>query len=44
MGDSQNQGYILGVPIIRIRVLWSLFGGPNIVGNYHANKERLFLR
>ena len=31
---AQNEACLLGVPIIRIIVLWGLCGGPHILGNY----------
>ena len=35
LGVSQNQGYLLGVPIMRIFVFWGHIWGPHILGNYH---------
>ena len=32
-------GTILGVPIIRIIVLWGLYWGPLILGNYQISKS-----
>ena len=34
LGVSQNQGYPLAVPIMRIIVLWGQIWGPLILGNY----------
>ena len=35
MGVSQNYGYHFGVPIIRTIVIWDLYWGTLILGNYH---------
>ena len=37
IGVSQNWGYHLGGPIIRILVYWGYIGGPLILGNYHIS-------
>ena len=39
MRVSQNQGYLLGVPIIRTIVYWGLYGGTLILGNYHKRNK-----
>ena len=38
-GFSKIRVTILGVPIIRIIVLWGLYWGPPILGNYHVLEE-----
>ena len=39
MGVSQNEGYYLGVPIIRSVVFWGLYWGPPILGNYQIDTK-----
>ena len=34
---SQNEGYLFGVPIIRVIVFWGLYWGPPVLGNYHVS-------
>ena len=40
MGVSQNEGYRLGVPIIRIIMLWGLYWGTTFWENYHIVGRR----
>ena len=35
------RGTILGVPIIRTIVVWGLYWGPPILGNYHMYFRRM---
>ena len=46
MGVSQNYGYHFGVTIIRTIVIWDLYGGPPILGNYqmHTSLYRATVR
>ena len=39
LGVSQNWGYRIGVPIIRIIVFVGLYWGPLILGNYHLGSR-----
>ena len=39
MGVSQNY-CLLGVPIIRIIVIWGVYLSPAILGNYHVGLRK----
>ena len=35
------EGYLSGMPILRIIVFWGLYPGPPILGNYHMRVYKL---